>query len=186
MGEKKRVSLRIHSPSEVIRHRLDLSGRRFGRWKVLSYAGSRGIGISAFLCRCDCGTKRTVDGSRLKMGESKSCGCQGNNGRFRKGSTVNLRHGGCRRGRRTPEYISYVEMKKRCRNKNYVHYRHYGGRGIKICKRWLDKFENFLMDMGKRPIGTTLDRIDNGSDYKPSNCRWATHSQQVRNRRKWR
>ena len=183
MDGKKKASLKTHSPSKVVRRRLNLVGKRFGRWKVLSYEGSRGIGISVFLCRCDCGTERPVVGSRLLIGRSKSCGCKGNSGRFKKGSTVNLRHGGTRRGRRTPTYVSWVEMKKRCLNPNCVQYKYYGGRGIKICARWLNSFRNFLTDMGTRPRGKTLDRRKTNGDYKPSNCRWATAVEQRGNRR---
>lgn len=176
--------MKIHSPSKVLRYRLDLVGKRFGRWCVRSYAGSRGVGVSMFLCRCDCGAKRIVVGSRLLIGKSKSCGCRGNSGRFKKGSRINLRHGECRRNKRTREYRTYVEMKKRCLNKNCSSYRYYGGRGIRICKRWLKSFENFLADMGRKPSRKhSIDRRNNDGNYTPKNCRWANSLQQRRNRR---
>jgi len=105
-------------------------------------------------------------------------------GQFLPGSQIRLIHGGDRRGKRTSTYVSWVEMKKRCLNPNCVQYKYYGGRGIKICARWLKSFKNFLADMGHRPVGKTLDRIKTNGHYRPSNCRWATHTQQVRGRRK--
>jgi hypothetical protein len=87
--------------------------------------------------------------------------------------------------RHTPTHKSWRAMKDRCLNKNSAPYKDYGGRGIKICKRWI-KFENFYKDMGKKPDKLTLGRIDNNSDYKPSNCRWETRLQQSRNRRPYR
>ena len=74
-------------------------------------------------------------------------------------------------------------MKRRCTNKNYIQFKDYGGRGITICKRWL-KFANFLEDMGERPTGKTLDRINTNKNYSPTNCKWSTPSEQSRNKRK--
>ncbi|KKM23233.1 hypothetical protein LCGC14_1617290 [marine sediment metagenome] len=79
-------------------------------------------------------------------------------------------------------YCSWSNMKTRCFNSNKDSYKHYGGRGITVCNHWL-KFDNFLEDMGERPDGMTLDRIDNDGNYKPSNCQWATQKQQCRNKR---
>lgn len=102
---------------------------------------------------------------------------------FVKIGLANTRHGHTRSGKESRVYSSWHSMGQRCRNPRATGYADYGGRGITICLRW-QVFENFLADMGERPIGTSLDRIDNDGNYEPSNCRWATRTQQTFNRRK--
>ncbi len=122
-----------------------------------------------WLFRCECGNEKVIRVNNVKRGTTKSCGC------------LYSTHG--MKGTRT--YISFVSMKDRCLNPNSTGYKYWGGRGIKICDRWLGKngFQNFLADMGERPIGKSLDRKNNDKDYCKSNCRYATSKQQNNNRR---
>lgn len=92
-----------------------------------------------------------------------------------------VRHGATRGGKWTPEYRSWSSMRNRCYDTNYRNYRHYGGAGVTVCDRWRHDFAAFLIDMGPRPPGTTLDRVDRSRPYEPGNCRWATAEEQNNN-----
>jgi hypothetical protein len=151
---------------------------KFGRLTVIAYAPSNKHRQKRVICRCDCGTTKTFVLHNLKWRDTKSCGCLNRENASRKGK-ANRRHGHA--VPRTPTYRSWKAMHGRCRDSNNVSYTRYGGRGIKVCKRW-NKFENFLTDMGKRPAGRTLDRIDSNRGYTPENCRWATAQEHRRNR----
>lgn len=134
-----------------------------------------------WICKCDCGNESIVNTQNLKRNKSKSCGCL----RTEITSKVKTTHGNTVGGY-SPEYISWMQMRARCSNINRPDYLRYGGRGIKVCERWVNSFDNFLEDMGKRPSKNhSLDRFPNNDtgDYEPANCRWATPKQQANNRR---
>ena len=156
----------------------NLVGLKVGRLSVIDRAGSSSKGRALWRCRCECGSEKVVLGTNLVGGRSTSCGCLTKE-RTREVSSENNRKHGLHG---TPTYRSWRAMKSRCSNPNR-HDRHiYLARGIKVCDRWL-RFENFLADMGERPDGTSLDRIDNDGHYEPGNCRWATPKEQRANQR---
>ena len=146
-------------------HRAALEGQRFNRWTVLSRVAG-----SMWHCRCDCSKEAFVSTSGLKMGKSKSCGCLK--------TELQKTHG----LGRSSIYYAWAGMIQRCENPKSKWYHRYGGRGIKVCKEWREDFLTFYADMGDKPEGLELDRIDNDGDYSKANCRWATRTEQIRNR----
>lgn len=161
--------------TSMARAATDLTGRRFGRWTALRYVpGTRTPrNIGKWEVVCDCGTVRLVRTALLVQGTSISCGC------YARGAAKirNATHGMTN----SPEFQSWTAMRKRCRYSKHPKYHRYGGRGIGICPEW-SSFEVFYADMGPRPEGTSLDRIDLDGNYEPSNCRWVAIQEQSQNR----
>ncbi len=153
--------------------------KKFARWTVVKKSTEAG----KVICRCRCGTVKTVQLKSLSHGLSKSCGClrTEKTSKRRGRAHPNYQHGESKP--RTREYRIWKGMRERCLSKTSKDYVRYGGRGINVCARW-KRFENFLKDMGRCPIGMSLDRKNNEKNYSPKNCRWATPKQQANNRRK--
>lgn len=162
----------------------DEAGNVYGKLTVVSFHGIReyesGGTTALWNCICDCGGSTVSTGSSLRAGTSLSCGCV----RKEKTKFINKKHGLYL----TPEYSVLQGMRSRCYNENNQRYENYGGRGIKICDRWMDSengFQNFLEDMGERPDDSySIERVDNDGDYTPENCDWVVDEVQVNNRRR--
>lgn len=155
----------------------DLTGERFGRLTVISLAGKK-KGFYYWNCKCDCGNEAVIKASYLTIGDTKSCGCLYDE------RNTNIKHGYSG----TRLYRILGAMKTRCYNTKFKEYSAYGGRGITVCKEWLDK-ENGIANFCKWAIkngyrdGLEIDRINNDGNYEPSNCRWVSAKQNSRNRR---
>lgn len=155
-------------------------GKKYNRLTAVAYAGQNKWHNALWECRCDCGKITVVTGCSLRRGEIKSCGCL----QVEIHRKVHRTHGEGYGVQKTVEYATWERMKRRCTNPNARQWKWYGGRGIKVCDRWMHSYENFLADMGRRPPRLSIDRINNDGNYDPSNCRWATRAEQVRNRSK--
>lgn len=150
---------------------IDLTGQCFGRLVVIRRVSNSKWGHLRWLCLCDCNLQKIIYGNSLRNGNAKSCGC------------LIKKHGHCGNDKQSRTYESWCHMIQRCTNPNHKYYNNYGGRGITVCKLWRYSFDNFLNNMGKRPLGTQLDRIKNDKGYCKENCRWVTSKINNRNRR---
>jgi len=157
----------------------DITGGRYGLFTIASRAGSDSKRNALWNCVCDCGTTIVVRGCDIVNHNRVSCGCLND-------SRTSQLHGHAVGRKRTPTYYSWRAMKARCINPNHESFKDYGGRGITIHTEWITSFAQFLADMGDRPVGMTLDRIDCNGNYEPANCKWSTISEQNANQRRWK
>ena len=152
-----------------LRNENDISGKSFGKWLVITREENDQSGNTRYIVQCKCGIKRSMIAASLTSGKSTQC---------RRCSSTTHGHN------RTPTNRTWIDIRARCYSPNNKGYKNYGGRGITMCDRWGESFENFMQDMGEKPKGLTIDRIDNDGNYEPSNCRWVTRSENNRNRAK--
>lgn len=166
-------------------HIKDLAGRRFGRLSVVGFVGKNNQNAALWGCVCDCGGTTVIPtGELLRSGQDsdgrvrrgvRSCGCLQPDMAVETHTTHGMTG--------TPEYQAWADMISRCENPDAGEFKRYGARGISVCAAWRSSFERFLADIGLRPEGLTLDRIDVNGNYEPDNIRWATQTTQMRNRR---
>lgn len=158
---------------------IHIEGERYGKLVALREVARRTPDTRRFECQCDCGELTIVDMRNLRFGITKSCGC-----RLREiQEAISIRAKLTPARSEHPLYPTWKGMLKRCNDPGDDAYKNYGGRGIQVCHRWTVSFEDFLEDIGNRPNGAMIERKNNHGNYEPSNCKWATATEQVRNRR---
>lgn len=165
--------------------KIEMTGRRFGRLLVIGESDSQrapcGKVRRNYVVRCDCGVEKSTDGSALRKGRTKSCGCL----HLEQLPSLGWKHGDAPVGGKVTEYVAWHSMIQRCGNPKAGNFERYGGRGIKVCNRWKASYVDFLADVGRKPSARhSLDRHpDNDGNYEPGNVRWATGKEQQANRR---
>lgn len=157
---------------------LDLLGKKFDRLTAVEKTDKRINKHVVWKFLCDCGNEHFAMASEVKNGRTRSCGCLVSE----VVSAIRTSHGATVNYTPTPTYVVWQSMIRRCHAPAHKSFKDYGGRGIFVCERWHD-FENFLQDMGEKPKGLSLDRIDNNKGYSPDNCSWRSMKEQSRNKR---
>ena len=159
---------------------IDLTGEIFCHWEVIKKCNVTKHKNAYWICKCKCGNEKSIRGTALRAGLSRNCGCVTHD-LIRE---TKIKRYGNKPKTSTSEYKTWSHIKARCYNQNNNKYGDYGGRGIKMCDRWVDSFETFLNDMGEKPTPDhSIERDNVDGNYEPSNCRWATWEEQCRNKR---
>lgn len=172
---RKRCQKTMCNECSSKRRSLDLAGQKFSEFEVLSREEGRLNGLIVWKCKCSCGNVEVISTGALTQGKRKRCKTCAANLKLKVSTKHSMSY--------TPTYKSWSEMIVRCYCETNSSYPRYGGRGIKVCDRWRESFQNFFEDMGERPENKTLDRIDNSGNYEPGNCKWSTAQEQALNRR---